>query len=133
MRIWLWPSLHHRAFMHAILSLSTLQLALIQPSNTAYLFAVLDHRSKAISAVQVNLVDMNTAISDENIGAVFNLLCVELNIHLPAFAVLSGLQIRPDRIPTSTRSVMAFYTQALLLGLMGCEYEADSVSCRAPT
>ncbi len=80
-----------------LVSKRTYSSLLSNPTILRTCLPVLDHRSKAISAVQANLLGMNTAVSDENIAAVFNLLCVEVNIHLPASSVLSGSQIRPDR------------------------------------
>jgi hypothetical protein len=46
--------------------------------------------------IQNNLQDSLSAISDENIAAVFNLLCVEENLLLPAYAPLSNTQLQGD-------------------------------------
>lgn len=67
--------------MHSLLCLVALQLCIMQPSRSAH--DVLYHKVQAIAAVQGNLTDPETAITDENIAAVFNLLCVEENMFLP--------------------------------------------------
>lgn len=94
-RDWLQPSFSHPAFMHAILSLTALQLAAVQPQRRDhYTGLTLHHRGRAITAVQHNLADSTLAISDENIAAVFNLLCVEENMFLPIFTTTS--LFKPD-------------------------------------
>ncbi|KAF3075437.1 hypothetical protein CFAM422_002505 [Trichoderma lentiforme] len=94
-RDWLQPSFSHPAFMHAILSLTALQLAAVQPQRRDhYSGLTLHHRGRAINAVQHNLADSTLAISNENIAAVFNLLCVEENMFLPIFTATS--LFKPD-------------------------------------
>lgn len=93
---WLIPSFAHSAFMHAILCLTAVQRSISQPSNPDHIQLAVFHRARAISMVQCNLQDPVLAISDENISAVFNLLCVEENLLLPAFAPLSRTQLRGD-------------------------------------
>ncbi|KAK4079687.1 transcriptional regulator family: Fungal Specific TF [Trichoderma harzianum] len=94
-RDWLQPSFSHPAFMHAILSLTALQLAAVQPQRRDhYSGLTLYHKGRAIIAVQHNLADSTLAISDENIAAVFNLLCVEENMFLPIFTATS--LFKPD-------------------------------------
>lgn len=55
--------------------------------------AVLYHRGEAIASVNNALADSNiaTGISDANIGAVFNLLCIEETLGSPHFG-----HLRPD-------------------------------------
>lgn len=67
--------------MHSLLCLVALQLCIMQPSRSAH--DVVYHKIHAIAAVQENLSNPDTAITDENIAAVFNLLCVEENMFLP--------------------------------------------------
>ncbi|KAL6691744.1 hypothetical protein J3F84DRAFT_397515 [Trichoderma pleuroticola] len=94
-RDWLQPSFSHPAFIHAILSLTVLQLAAVQPQRrNHYSGLTLHHRGRAIIAVQHNLADLTVAISDENIAAVFNLLCVEESMFLPIFTATS--LFKPD-------------------------------------
>ncbi|KAL7934933.1 hypothetical protein V8C35DRAFT_22652 [Trichoderma chlorosporum] len=92
---WIQPSFSHSGFMHALLSLTALQLAAAQPHQIEYYSSLtLYHRARAIAAIQHNLTDMSLAISDENIAAVFNILCVEENMFLPVFT--TARHINPD-------------------------------------
>ncbi|KAI5461581.1 hypothetical protein BGZ63DRAFT_386125 [Mariannaea sp. PMI_226] len=93
---WLVPSFAHSAFMHAILCLTAVQLSISQPGNLENVQLAIFHRARAISMVQRNLQDPALALSDDNIAAVFNILCVEENLLLPAFAPLSGTQLKGD-------------------------------------
>jgi hypothetical protein len=82
--------------MHAVLCLTAVQLSISQPRNPLPRQQAVFHRARAISMIQNNLQDSLSAISDENIAAVFNLLCVEENLLLPAYAPLSNTQLQGD-------------------------------------
>ena len=90
--------LNNSACMYAFLCLTALKLGILQSHNrTNYLIQAMQFRLQAVSAVQKNLSQHETAASDENIAAVFNLLCVEENIFLPTFDdMIGGTQLRPD-------------------------------------
>ena len=74
-RDWLVPSFGHTAFMHSLLSVIAVQQCIMNPERPTE--DILFHRLHAIAAVQSNLTDPRQALSDENIAAVLNLLCVE--------------------------------------------------------
>ncbi|KXJ94857.1 hypothetical protein Micbo1qcDRAFT_160160 [Microdochium bolleyi] len=80
---WVVPSLQQSAFMHAMLSLIALQLSILQPKRTQLRSLVQHHKMHAIKKVQEGLADPVKAVSDENIAAVFNLMCIEENLFLP--------------------------------------------------
>ncbi|OAQ76953.1 hypothetical protein VFPBJ_07425 [Purpureocillium lilacinum] len=101
---WLAPSFAHAAFMHAILCLTAVQLSMSRPNSPEYILLAIFHRVRAVVAIQQNLEDPLAALSDNNLAAVFNLLCVEENLLLPSFAHLAGTHLRPDE--TAMRSHM---------------------------
>lgn len=80
---WIVPSLQQSGFMHAMLSLIALQLSILQPHQTKYRSLVQHHKMQAIQKVQQGLADPVQAVSDENLAAVFNLMCIEENLFLP--------------------------------------------------
>ena len=84
--------------MYAFICLTALQLGILQSEKRAdYLLQAMQFRLQAVMAIQDNLSDPEKAVSDENIAAVFNLLCVEENLFLPAFDdKIGGTQLRPD-------------------------------------
>ena len=93
---WLAPSFHQPAFMHAILCLTAIELSIMHAHEPRYQTMALHHKLLAIAAVQKNLGDPEKAVSDENIAAVFNLLCVEENLFLPAFAPIARFRLQAD-------------------------------------
>lgn len=84
--------------MYAFLCLTALQLGILQYDKRAdYLLQAMQFRLQAVTAIQSNLSDLQSAASDENIAAVFNLLCVEENLFLPSFDDnIGGSKLRPD-------------------------------------
>ena len=95
---WLAPSFHQPAFMHAVLCLTALELSITHAHEPRYQALALQHRVQAIAAVQRNLADPEKAVSNENIAAVFNLLCVEENLFLPAFAPVARSLLQADAV-----------------------------------
>jgi hypothetical protein len=101
---WVNPATTHTAFMHALLCVTALHRCLASPNDNdyneagrrRYVAVCLSHRVQAIAAVQANLSDPVRAISDENIAAVFNLVCVEGNLLTSAFDAIGDVQLRPD-------------------------------------
>lgn len=91
---WLPPCFSQPAYMHAFLCLMALHLGIEQSGNPHYTTLAAYHRRRAIAIVQENLNDMNGATSDENIAAVFNLICVEETLFAPNFVPTPQLQ--PD-------------------------------------
>ena len=93
-KTWLMAAFANPASLHGILCLAALQMtgvsAHLQPRESIAL--ALRHRASAIKAVQKNLADPVKAISDENIAAVFSLLCLEENLFSTSFSSLIGIQ-----------------------------------------
>ncbi|KAK4159960.1 hypothetical protein QBC43DRAFT_326172 [Cladorrhinum sp. PSN259] len=84
-KYWVTISFSHSGFMHSILCLASLQLAVAQPhQSTVLLERFMYHRLQAIQQIQSALADSNRAISDENIATVFQMLCIEENLFLHA-------------------------------------------------
>jgi hypothetical protein len=79
--------------MHAMLSITALHLGMACGGGGAgpgsdgarYMALVVEHKVRAIEAIRDNLNDAREATSDENIAAVFNLLCVEENLFRDQF------------------------------------------------
>lgn len=80
--------------MHSLLSVIAVQQCIMDPARPTE--DILYHRLQAINAVQSNLADKTQALSDENIAAVLNLLCVEENVLVAAMVSPSGHKIKPD-------------------------------------
>ena len=87
---WFGTAISNSGFMHSLLSTIALHRHVF---GRGPLDAVLDHRAHAIASVNSALVnsDIAAGISDANIGAVFNLLCVEETLASPHFG-----HLRPD-------------------------------------
>src|ERR1700750_34638 len=85
---WFSPTLANGAFMHSLLCASALHRYMTVPGGTNQ--DVLHHRAAAIAAVNENISIPELALSDANLAAVFNLLCVEETMFLPTFASKNG-------------------------------------------
>ncbi|KAK4224018.1 hypothetical protein QBC38DRAFT_424312 [Podospora fimiseda] len=84
-KLWVTISFSHRAFMHSTLCLASLQLAVAQPHQSPVLLErFMHHRVQTIKHIQSALSDPTTALSDENIATVFQMLCIEENLFLHA-------------------------------------------------
>ncbi|KAK0744378.1 hypothetical protein B0T21DRAFT_407487 [Apiosordaria backusii] len=84
-KYWVTVSFGHSGFLHGVLCLSALQLAVAQPHQSpALLERFMHHRVQAISHIQSALADPTRALSDENIATVFQMLCIEENLFLYA-------------------------------------------------
>lgn len=81
---WFGTAIAHSGFMHSLLCTVALHQYIFGRGNVA---RILHHRAQAIAAVNVAISspDVNSGISDANIGAVFNLLAVEESLQLPHF------------------------------------------------
>lgn len=68
------------------------------PANSErYIRLAIKHKVWAIRTIRDNLSDPREATSDENIAAVFNLLCVEENMFRSKFAAVDKLRcVEPD-------------------------------------
>lgn len=73
--VWTAAAMKHTAFLHSLLCAAALyRYSLGQGSY----FGVAYHKAKAIAEINASLSNPITGLSDENIGAVFMLLCVEM-------------------------------------------------------
>ncbi|KAH6638151.1 hypothetical protein C7974DRAFT_451445 [Boeremia exigua] len=81
---WFDTALSNRGFMHSLLSTIALHMFVFGKGTVK---TILDHRAKAISAVNKALSAQDRAVrfSDANLGAVFNLLTVEEGLMMPQF------------------------------------------------
>ncbi|KAK4643721.1 hypothetical protein QC761_405670 [Podospora bellae-mahoneyi] len=84
-KYWVTVSFGNCGFLHGVLCLSALQLAVAQPHKSPTLLEqFMHHRIQAISHIQAALADPSRALSDENIATVFHMLCIEENLFLHA-------------------------------------------------
>ncbi|KAK4666236.1 hypothetical protein QC763_405670 [Podospora pseudopauciseta] len=84
-KYWVTVSFGNSGFLHGVLCLSALQLAMAQPHKSPTLLEqFMHHRIQAISHIQAALADPSRALSDENIATVFQMLCIEENLFLYA-------------------------------------------------
>jgi hypothetical protein len=81
---WFGTALGNPGFMHSLLCTAALHLYIVGRGSME---TILHHRAEAIAAVNlaISSLDPDRAISDANVGAVFNLLCVEESLFLPYF------------------------------------------------
>ena len=81
---WFGTAMSNPGFMHSLLCTIALHMYVMGRGT----FQTLDyHKSQAIAAINaaISNPDPEIRISDANIGAVFNLLCVEESLTLPQF------------------------------------------------
>ncbi len=74
---WIAPAVGNAAFMHALLCLTSLHLFIAQPHDTGHVERCIHHKALAMAAIQRNMLDSRLATCDENIAAVFNIVCVD--------------------------------------------------------
>ena len=79
---WFDTAMGNPGFMHSLLCTAALHM---YASGRGSIETILYHRAQAITAINNAISDPNPVIgiSDANIGAVFNLLCVEESLLLP--------------------------------------------------
>lgn len=96
---WKRMSLEHPGFMHGMLCIAAVKLALVQPTQAPELVErFMYHRIQAMAAIRRNLADPKLVLSDESLACVFNMVCTEEILALeasqglasnPAWALLS--------------------------------------------
>lgn len=81
---WFDTALSNKGFMHSLLCTTALHMFIFGKGTVK---TILNHRAKAISAINKALSTQDRAIrfSDANLGAVFNLLTVEEGLMMPHF------------------------------------------------
>jgi len=81
---WFGTAISNPGFMHSLLCTAALHLYIFGKGSVE---TILHHRAQAIAAINaaISHPDSSVAISDANIGAVFNLLTVEEGLSLPFF------------------------------------------------
>lgn len=82
--VWFGTALGDKGFMHSLLSTAALHMFVFGKGTVS---TILDHRAKAISAVNkaLSMQDRTVRFSDATLGAVFNLLTVEEGLMMPHF------------------------------------------------
>lgn len=82
---WFGTAMSNPGFMHSLLCTAALHQYM---GGRGSINTILYHRAQAIASINMAISnpDPNVAISDANIGAVFNLLSVEESLVLPVFA-----------------------------------------------
>jgi hypothetical protein len=68
--------------MHSLLCAAALHLYIVGKGSS---FSIVYHKAQAVAAINAALSDPELGISDANIAAVFNLLCVEESLLMPFF------------------------------------------------
>ncbi|KAM7208302.1 hypothetical protein V8F20_001280 [Naviculisporaceae sp. PSN 640] len=82
---WKTMSLEHPGFMHGVLCIAAVKLALLQPNQAPELVErFMYHRIQAMAAIRRNLADPELALSDESLASVFNMVCSEEILALEA-------------------------------------------------
>jgi hypothetical protein len=81
---WFGTAMNNSGFMHSLLCTAALHLFIVGRGSIE---TILYHKAQAIAAINsaISDPDATLGISDANIGAVFNLLCVEESLLLPFF------------------------------------------------
>ncbi|KAF2270768.1 hypothetical protein CC78DRAFT_142894 [Lojkania enalia] len=81
---WFGTAINNAGFMHSLLCTAALHLYIVGRGSIE---TILYHKAQAIAAINsaISSPDPSLGISDANIGAVFNLLCVEESMLLPCF------------------------------------------------
>ncbi|KAF2187620.1 hypothetical protein K469DRAFT_685519 [Zopfia rhizophila CBS 207.26] len=81
---WFGTAMSNPGFMHSLLCTAALHLYIVGKGSFD---SILYHKAQAIAAINSAISDPDPVlgISDANIGAVFNLLCVEESLLLPIF------------------------------------------------
>jgi hypothetical protein len=81
---WFGAAIESSAFMHSLLCTIALHQYYVGRGSVDAIFY---HKAEAIASVNSALLDkdLKVAVSDANIGAVFNLLCVEENLNSAIF------------------------------------------------
>lgn len=81
---WFGTAMSNAGFMHSLLCTAALHLYMVGRGSIEL---ILHHRAQAIAGINaaISHPDPSVAISDANIGAVFNLLTVEEGLLLPIF------------------------------------------------
>ena len=79
---WFGTAMSNSGFMHSLLCTAALHQYIIGRGSIE---TVIHHRTQAIAAINfaISNPDPNVGISDANIGAVFNLFCVEESLLVP--------------------------------------------------
>jgi hypothetical protein len=81
---WFGTAMSNPGFMHSLLCTAALHLYVVGRGSIDTIF---HHKAQAIASINyaISNPDPNLRISDANIGAVFNMLCVEESLLLPFF------------------------------------------------
>ncbi|RMJ15282.1 hypothetical protein CDV36_005086 [Fusarium kuroshium] len=93
---WIRPSLNHAASTHAILAFTALRLSMARPDVPYYIRFAERQRLLAIMAMRRSLEHSNEATCNENLTAVYNLICFEETLFLPSLSHSRDKALQPD-------------------------------------
>lgn len=93
---WIRPSLNHAASAHAILAFTALRLSMARPDVPYYVRFAERQRLLAIMAMRLSLEHADEATCNENLTAVYNLICFEETLFLPSPSHSRNKTLQPD-------------------------------------
>lgn len=93
---WIRPSLNHAASAHAILAFTALRLSMARPDVPYYVRFAERQRLLAIMAMRRSLEHADEATCNENLTAVYNLICFEETLFLPSPSHSRNKTLQPD-------------------------------------
>lgn len=93
---WIRPSLNHAASTHAILAFTALRLSMARPDVPYYVRFAERQRLLAIMAMRRSLEHSDEATCNENLTAVYNLICFEETLFLSSLSHSGNKALQPD-------------------------------------
>lgn len=90
------PSLNHAASTHAILAFTALRLSMTRPDVSYYVRFAERQRLLAIISMRRSLEHSDEATCNENLTAVYNLVCFEETLFLPSLTYSGNKALQPD-------------------------------------
>ncbi|KAF2204629.1 hypothetical protein GQ43DRAFT_364266 [Delitschia confertaspora ATCC 74209] len=96
---WFGTAMGNSSFMHSLLCTVALHRYIMGRESFS---SILYHKAQAIAAINATISDPNLGISDANIGAVFNLMCVEEALTLPMLQEEKSLEEDDQSNPRMT-------------------------------
>ena len=93
---WIRPSLDHAASTHAIIAFTALRLSMARPDVPYYVRFAERQRLFAIVAMRRSLEHSDEATCNENLTAVYNLICFEETLFIPSLSPSRNKTLQPD-------------------------------------
>ena len=94
---WFGTAISNPGFMESLLCTAAVHLYLVGKASYA---TIVYHQTRAITAIKSAISDPRLKLSDANIGAVLNLLCVEESLALPVFE-----RVTANKLPSNQRKM----------------------------